>query len=161
LFESIPDVCPAHESMAEGAVLLRGFAVPLEADLLAGLRDIVEQAPFRHMVTPGGHQMSVAMTNCGGLGWVTDRSGYRYDANDTETGKPWPAMTSMYPPRSSWIDADRAAAMAARIANHVWIVDEIVALLENSNSNRPTTPGYNFSRRPVHRLQQQQWEPLR
>jgi alkylated DNA repair protein (DNA oxidative demethylase) len=92
LFESIPDVCPSRESMAEGAVLLRGFAVPLAADLLAGSRDIVEQAPFRHMVTPGGHQMSVAMTNCGGLGWVTDRGGYRYDANDTETGKPWPAM---------------------------------------------------------------------
>ena len=107
LFESIPDVGPSHESMAEGAVLLRGFAGPLEADLLADLRDIVEQAPFRHMVTPGGHQMSVAMTNCGGLGWVTDRGGYRYDANDTETGKPWPAM-----PRSFRELAGLAAAHA-------------------------------------------------
>ena len=44
------------------------------------------------MVTPGGHQMSVAMTNCGSVGWVTDRTGYRYGANDPETGKPWPAM---------------------------------------------------------------------
>jgi len=44
------------------------------------------------MVTPGGHQMSVAMTNCGGVGWVTDRTGYRYDANDPEAGRPWPAM---------------------------------------------------------------------
>src|SRR5258706_4694143 len=78
--------------MAEGAVLLHGFAKPVEADLLADLRDIVEQAPFRHMLTPGGHRMSVAMTNCGGLGWVTDRSGYRYDGNDPEAGKPWPAM---------------------------------------------------------------------
>jgi alkylated DNA repair protein (DNA oxidative demethylase) len=52
----------------------------------------VEQAPFRRMLTPGGHQMSVAMTNCGSVGWVTDRTGYRYDANDSETGKPWPAM---------------------------------------------------------------------
>ena len=67
LFESIPDVCPSHESMAEGAVLLRGLAKPVEADLLADLRDIVEQAPFRHMVTPGGHQMSVAMTNGGSV----------------------------------------------------------------------------------------------
>jgi len=56
--------------MAEGAVLLHGFAKPVEVDLLADLRDIVEQAPFRHMVTPGGHQMSVAMTNCGGLGLI-------------------------------------------------------------------------------------------
>jgi alkylated DNA repair protein (DNA oxidative demethylase) len=92
LFGSIPDVCPSHEAIAEGAALLRGFVRPVEADLLADLRDIVEQAPFRHMVTPGGHQMSVAMTNCGGLGWVTDRSGYRYDANDPEGGRPWPAM---------------------------------------------------------------------
>ena len=48
------------------------------------------------MVTPGGHQMSVAMTNCGALGWVTDRTGYRYDGNDPETGKPWPAMPAAF-----------------------------------------------------------------
>jgi DNA oxidative demethylase len=78
--------------MAEGAVLLRGFAKPVEADLIGALHDVVAQAPFRHMVTPGGHQMSVAMTNCGSFGWVTDRSGYRYDANDPEAGRLWPAM---------------------------------------------------------------------
>jgi alkylated DNA repair protein (DNA oxidative demethylase) len=78
--------------MAEGAVLLRGLAKPAESDLLDDLRAIVEQAPFRHMVTPGGHSMSVAMTNCGNAGWVTDRTGYRYDANDPEAGRPWPAM---------------------------------------------------------------------
>jgi alkylated DNA repair protein (DNA oxidative demethylase) len=78
--------------MAEGAVLLRGFVGKAEAELIAALRDIVGAAPFRHMVTPGGHQMSVAMTNCGNAGWVTDRTGYRYDAVDPESGKPWPAM---------------------------------------------------------------------
>ena len=77
-------------------MLLRGFAKPSEADLIAALRDIVEQAPFRHMVTPGGYQMSVAMTNCGNVGWVTDRSGYRYDADDPEAGKPWPAMPALF-----------------------------------------------------------------
>ena len=82
--------------MAEGAVLLRGFARPSEGELIAALRDTVNQAPFRHMVTPGGHSMSVAMTNCGHLGWVTDRSGYRYDANDPETGRPWPAMPVVF-----------------------------------------------------------------
>jgi DNA oxidative demethylase len=40
--------------------------------------------------------MSVAMTNCGGKGWVTDRRGYRYDATDPETGKPWPAMPACF-----------------------------------------------------------------
>ena len=94
LFESVPDVRPSREAMAEGAVLLRGFAKPVEADLIADLRTIVAQAPFRHMRTPGGHQMSVAMTNCGSMGWVTDHTGYRYDANDPEAGKPWPAMPS-------------------------------------------------------------------
>jgi alkylated DNA repair protein (DNA oxidative demethylase) len=78
--------------MAEGAVLLRGFAGPAEAALIAALRDIVAQAPFRHMLTPGGHQMSVAMTNCGEAGWVTDRTGYRYDTSDPVSGKSWPAM---------------------------------------------------------------------
>jgi alkylated DNA repair protein (DNA oxidative demethylase) len=92
LFASVPDVRPAQQAMAEGAVLLRGFASPVETDLIAALRAIVEQAPFRHMMTPGGHQMSVAMTNCGSFGWVTDRTGYRYDANDPEAGKPWPPM---------------------------------------------------------------------
>jgi DNA oxidative demethylase len=92
LFESVPDVRPSREQMAEGAVLLRGFAGPVEADLIADLRDIVERAPFRHMLTPGGHQMSVAMTNCGSAGWVTDRTGYRYDGADPQSGKPWPAM---------------------------------------------------------------------
>jgi alkylated DNA repair protein (DNA oxidative demethylase) len=92
LFDNLSDARAPHESMAEGAVLLRGFATPFEAELIADLHAIVEQAPFRHMITPGGHQMSVAMTNCGSAGWVTDRSGYRYDANDPEAGKPWPAM---------------------------------------------------------------------
>jgi len=96
LFESLPDVRPAQEAMAEGAVLLRGFAKPAEAELVAALGDIAEQAPFRHMVTPGGHPMSVAMTNCGILGWVTDRTGYRYDAHDPETAKPWPAMPAPF-----------------------------------------------------------------
>jgi DNA oxidative demethylase len=92
LFESIADTKPSQEAIAEGAVLLRGLARPFESELIADLRDIVAQAPFRHMVTPGGHQMSVAMTNCGNAGWVTDRTGYRYDAHDPQAGKPWPAM---------------------------------------------------------------------
>ena len=107
LFASLPDVRPAREAIAPGAVLLRGFAKPVEEELIAVLREIVAQAPFRHMQTPGGHQMSVAMTNCGSAGWVTDRSGYRYDSADPESGKPWPPM-----PPSFRTLADRAAAEA-------------------------------------------------
>jgi alkylated DNA repair protein (DNA oxidative demethylase) len=92
LFESASDLRPSREAMAESAVLLRGFARLAEAELIADIGAIVAQAPFRHMVTPGGHAMSVAMSNCGSAGWVTDRRGYRYDANDPEAEKPWPAM---------------------------------------------------------------------
>jgi DNA oxidative demethylase len=81
--------------MAEGAVLLRGFVGADEAELVAALRGIVAAAPFRQMFTPGGHQMSVAMTNCGNAGWVTDRTGYRYSPDDPETGTPWPAMPTL------------------------------------------------------------------
>ena len=78
--------------MADGALLLRGHATPVESELLGALRDVIAQAPFRHMQTPGGHQMSVAMTNCGDVGWVTDRRGYRYDRVDPESGRNWPPM---------------------------------------------------------------------
>ncbi len=92
LFDGVPHTRPAREDMAEGAVLLRGCARALEGDLVAALRGVVAQAPFRRMFTPGGHRMSVAMTNCGDVGWVTDLSGYRYASADPETGEPWPAM---------------------------------------------------------------------
>jgi alkylated DNA repair protein (DNA oxidative demethylase) len=92
LFENIADARASQENIAEGAVLLRGLARPVESALVAALRDIVKQAPFRHMMTPGGHRMSVAMSNCGSVGWVTDLTGYRYDVNDPESGEPWPQM---------------------------------------------------------------------
>jgi len=82
--------------IAPGAVLLRGFALPFVDDVLAALGDISAQAPFRHMTTPWGAEMSVAMTNCGDAGWLTDRAGYRYDGTDPETGQPWPAMPECF-----------------------------------------------------------------
>jgi alkylated DNA repair protein (DNA oxidative demethylase) len=96
LFEGALDAGPSEERMAEGAALLRGFARAFAHDLLGALHAIIEQAPFRHMQTPGGHQMSVAMTNCGAVGWVTDRTGYRYDARDPQTGLAWPAMPDVF-----------------------------------------------------------------
>ena len=103
LFESVSDP-PSREAIADGAVLLRGFARPVEAELIAAICEITAQAPFRRMFTPGGHQMSVAMTNCGRAGWVTDRSGYRYDPLDPESGQAWPAM----PPALSRLAAEAA-----------------------------------------------------
>ncbi|HWZ09278.1 MAG TPA: DNA oxidative demethylase AlkB [Bradyrhizobium sp.] len=95
LLAGLSNTHPSREAMAEGAVLLRGFAGPVDARILDVLHDILAQAPFRHMVTPPGHRMSVAMTNCGSAGWITDRTGYRYGASDPETGKPWPAMPAL------------------------------------------------------------------
>ena len=64
---------PSRLPLGDGAALLGGFARPAEAALLRALAAVAEAAPFRHMVTPGGHRMSVAMTNCGAVDWVTDR----------------------------------------------------------------------------------------
>jgi alkylated DNA repair protein (DNA oxidative demethylase) len=107
LFACFPEARASQEEMAEGAVLLRGFVGASEAELIAELRKIAAQAPFRRMVTPGGHQMSVAMTNCGNAGWVTDSRGYRYSADDPQSGQPWPAL----PPLLREL-ADRAAERA-------------------------------------------------
>jgi alkylated DNA repair protein (DNA oxidative demethylase) len=83
---------PSHEPLEEGAVLLRRFAREEAAALLEDVARIAKTAPFRHLVTPGGHTMSVAMTNCGRVGWVSSRAGYRYDPADPDTAAPWPAM---------------------------------------------------------------------
>jgi alkylated DNA repair protein (DNA oxidative demethylase) len=95
-FELVALLERPREIMAEGALLLRGVALPFENDLLAAVNDITGRSPFRRMVTPGGYTMSVAMTNCGAAGWVTDRSGYRYDSIDPETGNPWPSMPNCF-----------------------------------------------------------------
>jgi DNA oxidative demethylase len=83
---------PSCERLEEGAVVLRGFATADAAVLVQGVAEVTRAAPFRHLVTPGGYTMSVAMTNCGRVGWVSDRTGYRYDPVDPATGLPWPPM---------------------------------------------------------------------
>jgi alkylated DNA repair protein (DNA oxidative demethylase) len=85
-----------RENMAEGAVLLRGYALPREAALLTAIDAVTAAAPFRHMTTPGGYTMSVAMTTCGDVGWVTDRKGYRYSPVDPTTDRPWPPMPDAF-----------------------------------------------------------------
>jgi alkylated DNA repair protein (DNA oxidative demethylase) len=86
---------PQEQSLGAGATLLRGFAVADSAQLLEAITQVSRQSPFRHMTTPGGFQMSVGMTNCGAVGWVTDRTGYRYDAYDPTTRTRWPAMPTV------------------------------------------------------------------
>jgi alkylated DNA repair protein (DNA oxidative demethylase) len=97
----------ARERIAEDAVLLAGAASADAPALLAALQPVIAQAPWRHMVTPGGLTMSVAMTNCGHVGWVSDRRGYRYDSVDPDSGRPWPGMPALLQRLAA-----RAAAMA-------------------------------------------------
>jgi len=99
------EVSDEPERIGPGAFLLRGFALPFVNDLLPAVRQLEECSPFRNMATPGGRTMSVALTNCGTLGWVTDLHGYRYTTHDPMTGKPWPAM-----PRCFELLAKQAAA---------------------------------------------------
>jgi alkylated DNA repair protein (DNA oxidative demethylase) len=83
---------PAIETLAEGVLLLRGHALGCAGELLVAIDGVLAAAPLRHMVTPGGQAMAVAMSNCGALGWVSDRRGYRYVAEDPRSGEPWPAL---------------------------------------------------------------------
>lgn len=95
LFDDPPQPARPAEVLEPGAMVLRGFAGAQAADLVHAVHGVAAQAPFRHLVTPGGLRMSVAMTNCGRLGWVSDRSGYRYDSIDPESGQAWPAMPAL------------------------------------------------------------------
>jgi alkylated DNA repair protein (DNA oxidative demethylase) len=88
---------PADDlALGPGALLLKNFAGPHVPDLMAAVENIAAAAPFRQMLTPGGKTMSAAMTNCGAVGWVSDRRGYRYSATDPQTGNPWPPMPALF-----------------------------------------------------------------
>ena len=83
---------PPREALGPQALLLRGYAIDGAAELATVIEEVAAQAPWRHMSTPGGLRMSVAMTSCGTAGWISDRRGYRYSRQDPDSGKPWPAL---------------------------------------------------------------------
>lgn len=92
LFDDLPHAGKSDQLLAPGALLLSGFALAWSDALLAGFDAVTVQAPLRHLVTPGGQAMSVAMSNCGALGWDSGPSGYNYVPCDPASGKPWPKM---------------------------------------------------------------------
>jgi alkylated DNA repair protein (DNA oxidative demethylase) len=96
LLGDLPQVNADPEPTAAGAMLLRGWATGASGALLAAIKEVSERAPFRMMTTRGGHRMSVAMTNCGAAGWLSDERGYRYDAIDPLTRTRWPSMPSVF-----------------------------------------------------------------
>lgn len=101
------DASPSREPLGDGAWLLRGFALPEEHALWAGVLAVTEKASFRHMTTPGGHAMSVSTASCGRFGWVTDATGYRYQTKDPLSEQQWPTMPSVF------LDLARRAATTA------------------------------------------------
>lgn len=113
LFAGLEPKKPMRDDMAQGAVLMRGFTSSQADVLLSEIEHISAAAPFRHMVTPGGFSMSVAMTNCGEFGWVTDRRGYRYERTDPLSGKVWPPMPEHF------LSLATSAAAEAGFANFV------------------------------------------
>ena len=101
---------PQWLELEPGAWLLQGFALDEAPTLLAAIGQVAQAAPWRNMETAGGWRMSVAMTNCGDAGWLSDRRGYRYDAIDPLTGRQWPAMPEAF--RSLATRAAQAAGFA-------------------------------------------------
>jgi len=89
------DLFAFGQALGEGACLLRGFADVEASALLACIEQLLAQAPLRHMETPGGFRMSVAISNCGSAGWTTDAQGYRYSSHDPLSGQPWPPMPAL------------------------------------------------------------------
>ena len=114
---------PTPESLADGASLLRGFAMDTAPALLSAVADVTAASPFRHLTVPGGHTMSVAMTNCGALGWVSDRAGYRYSPLDPSSGLPWPQMPAAF---AALADAAATAAGFAPFAPEACLVNRYV-----------------------------------
>lgn len=92
LFDALPRSTCTRRQLGTGAWLLEGFALAQVTEVLAAVSAVEARSPFRHLVTPGGFTMSVAMTNCGRLGWTSDAKGYRYTPDDPLTQRPWPAL---------------------------------------------------------------------
>lgn len=90
------DLTLPNVQLGSHAVVLRGFALPHVDTLLSEVKGIITQAGFRHMKTPNGYSMSVALTNCGTFGWTSDSHGYRYTRKDPDTHQPWPSLPASF-----------------------------------------------------------------
>ena len=112
-----------REPLSDGAWLLHGFALVRMEEILATVERVAQAAPFRHMETPGGFRMSVAMTNCGDWGWVSDHRGYRYESCDPASGTPWPSMPPAF---SEFAEAAAAVAGFAHFAPDACLINRYV-----------------------------------
>ncbi len=146
LFDTI-SIGPERETIAQDAMILRGFARLAAPAILGIVNTVTDTAPFRHMVTPGGFKMSVALTNCGAVGWVSDRRGYRYDPLDPITKQSWPAMPPLLQTLSS--QAANAAGYPNFLADacliNCYVPKTGVSLHQDKNECDFTQPIVSFS----------------
>ncbi|MDF0604755.1 DNA oxidative demethylase AlkB [Neisseriaceae bacterium TC5R-5] len=113
LFAALEPDTPWSEPLAEGCVLLHHFAAEAASSIWQLLPSVLQQAPLRQMVTPGGLAMSVRSSSCGHWGWVSDRRGYRYTRHDPQSGLSWPALPS------AWVQLAQQAAKQAGVSDFV------------------------------------------
>jgi DNA oxidative demethylase len=90
-------------ALPEGVVSIRQAFD--SAKILATVQRVIDAAPLRHMHIPGGKKMSVAMSNCGDVGWISNTTGYAYSETDPDTDRAWPPMPALL--------ADTATRLAA------------------------------------------------
>lgn len=135
MLDLFADAEPWQEPLAAGAVILHRFAFNAAEQLIRDINNVASQSPFRQMVTPGGYTMSVAMTNCGHLGWTSHRQGYLYSPIDPQTNKPWPAM-----PQSFHNLCQRAATAAGiQISSQMLVLSTATLLARNCRCIRIKT----------------------
>jgi len=130
------------ESLGDAAVLLRNFASEEAPLLVEEILKITQKAPFRKLETRGGYQMSVAMTNCGRVGWVSDRTGYRYDSTDPQTGSLWPPMPGAFQKLASLAAAEAGFAdydPDACLINH-YVAGSRLGLHQDRDERDPWSP---------------------
>lgn len=111
LFSTLQNAETWTETICPGTVVLRQYATSQAESILREVKQIIQQAPFRQMQTPGGYTMSVALSSCGDYGWVSDRNGYRYSHTNPQTGQVWPLMPE------SFRELAQAAALEAGFPN--------------------------------------------
>jgi DNA oxidative demethylase len=84
----------APQQLQDDFFLLKRF---VESERLSqDIKHVINQAPLRKLTVPGGKTMSVAMTNCGSVGWISDALSYRYSPTDPTTNLAWPTMPSSF-----------------------------------------------------------------
>jgi alkylated DNA repair protein (DNA oxidative demethylase) len=112
--------------------------------LLAAIRGVIRDAPlFTPRMPRSGKPFSVRMTNCGELGWVSDRDGYRYQATHPDTGAPWPPMPDLV--REAWDDLSAYAGPPQACLVNVYAPNAKMGLHQDRDEDEQRAPVVSLS----------------